>query len=173
MVFEGVDPKVEQVLAAVMQRYSLGFTQSRSDDGFESPAGSSEAEEARRDDERGGPRKLFAGRVVAAGGGHSGVMIGRDLSVGGMRVRPVAGLRVGDEFKLALYDDGDGAAMVVDAVVLRDDGWDGMVLRFRQPPREIRRRLEELVASLPASRPESGTRSRASGVLVSEILETG
>jgi len=155
-----------------MQRHSLGFTKIRSDDGFEPVTASSEAEEA-RPDERGGPRKLFAGRVVAAGRGHSCVMIGRDLSVGGMRVRPVQGLRVGDKFKLALYDDGDTAAMVIDAVVVRDDGWDGMVLRFRSPSLAIRRRLEELVASLPASRPEAGAGSRASGVVVSEILETG
>jgi hypothetical protein len=171
LMFEDVDPKVEQVLAAVMQRHSLGLTKSRSDGGLEPGAAGP------REDpvfvERGGPRKLYAGRVVAAGRGNSCVMIGRDLSVGGMRVRPIQGLHVADEFKLALYDDGDKAAMVVDAVVVRDDGWDGMVLRFRQPSPAIRRRLEELVASLPASRPEAGARSRASGVVVSEILETG
>jgi hypothetical protein len=172
LIFEAVDPKVEQVLEAVMQRHSLGFTHSRRGSGSESPAnpGSGEGFGA---DERRGPRKLFAGRVVAAGRSDSCVMIGRDLSVGGMRVRPMQGLQLGDEFKLALYDDGDAEAMVVAAVVVRDEGWNGLVLQFQPMLSATRRRLEELVESLPATRPEEGVRSRASGVVVSEILEAG
>jgi len=170
--FEPVDPKVAQLLQTVMQRHSLGFTRRRR--GVDS--GAAVIPSVPTDsglDERRGPRKLFAGRIVAAGRRDSCVMIGRDLSVGGMRVRPIQGLQVGDEFKLALYDDGDAGAMVVHAVVARDDGWDGLVLRFQQMSPSIRRRLERLVASLPATRPETGSRSRASGVLVSEILESG
>jgi hypothetical protein len=155
-----------------MQRHSLGFTQNRRESGFESNPNPSASEDAGVDERR-GPRKLFAGRVVAAGRGDSCVMIGRDLSVGGMRVRPIQGLQVGDEFKLALYDDGDTAAMVIGAVVVRDDGWHGLVLQFQPMSPSIRRRLEELVESLPVTRPQAGVRSRASGVLISEILETG
>jgi hypothetical protein len=172
LMFEPVDPKVEQVIEAVMQGHSLGFTRSREGRRPESSA-NPDVREGSGVEERRGPRKLFAGRVVAAGSGDSCVMIGRDLSVGGMRIRPIQGLAVGDEFKLALYDDGGTAAMVIRAVVLRDDGWDGMVLQFQQMSPGIRRRLERLVESLPAARPEEGICSRTSGVLVSEILETG
>jgi hypothetical protein len=172
LVFEAVDPKVEQVLAAVMQRHSLGFTQSRRDTALESLT-NPRVGEGSGVDERGGPRKLFAGRVVAAGRSDSCVMIGRDLSVGGMRVRPIDGLQVGDEFNLALYDDGDAAAMVVSAVVIRDEGWDGLVLRFQQMSPAIRQRLERLVGSLPVTLPDAGAPSRMAGVVVSEILETG
>jgi hypothetical protein len=171
LVFEPVDPKVERVLEAVMQRRSLGFTHSRPCAGTESLANPGAGEDSGVDERR-GPRKLFAGRVVADGRGDSCVLIGRDLSVGGMRVRPIQGLQVGDEFNLALYDR-DATAMVVGAVVLRDDGWDGLVLRFQPMSPAIRRRLEQLVASLPATRPEEGAGARASGVLLSEILETG
>jgi len=155
-----------------MQRHSLGFTHAGRGAGSESLANPGGAEDSGVD-ERAGPRKLFAGRVVADGLGDSCAMIGRDLSLGGMRVRPVQGLQVGDELKLALYDDGDAPAMVVGAVVLRDDGWDGLVLRFQQMSPAIRRRLEKLVESLPATRPEEGAGARTSGVLVSEILEAG
>ena len=98
-------------------------------------------------------------------------MIGRDLSVGGMRVRPIEGLQVGDEFKLALYGDGD-EALVLEAEVSRDDGWDGLVLQFQRVTPETRMRLERIVESLPAVRPAKGAGARAPGLLVSEILET-
>ncbi len=172
VVFEAVDPKVEQILEAVMQGHSLGFTHSRRGPGLELSTNPGSVEGS-GPVERRGPRKLFAGRVVAAGRSDSCVMIGRDLSVGGMRVRPMQGLQLGDEFKLALYDDGDAAAMVVAAVVVRDEGWNGLVLQFQPMPSATRRRLEQLVESLPATLPEEGVRSRASGVVVSEILEAG
>jgi len=89
-----------------------------------------------------------------------------------MRVRPIEGLRVGDEFKLALYADGGDEALVLEAEVSRDHGWDGLVLQFQRVTPETRRRLERIVESLPAVRPGKGAGARAPGLLVSEILET-
>ena len=41
--------------------------------------------------------------VLAAGGGGARILIGRDLSSGGMRVAPCANLSVGDALKLVIY----------------------------------------------------------------------
>jgi len=116
---------------------------------------------------RSGPRKLYSRRVLAAGASGTQMLIGRDLSSGGMRVRPVIGLAVGDEIKLALYGSGDHSGIVVKAVVARDDGWDGLVLRFCDVAGVNAERIAELVDSLPAVRGGKG----ASGVVVSEILD--
>ena len=170
VVFDPVEARVARVLDGVMQRHSLGFGALPRKLGSGCDAGEGAAD---ADDQREGPRKLFAGRVVAADRDHPRVMIGRDLSLGGMRVRPVDCLQLGDEFTLALYGDGDDEALVVAAVVARDEGWDGLVLHFRRITPEIRRRLERLVDCLPAARPEAGAGARAAGELVSEILEAG
>jgi hypothetical protein len=122
-------------------------------------------------DQRSGPRKLFPRRVLAAAGGGTQALIGRDLSAGGMRVRPVPGLQLGDEFKLALYGNGEQPALVLRAVVGRDDGWDGLVLHFRDVGASVAAELERLVESLPAARATKGAGGRAPGVVVSEIIE--
>lgn len=171
LVFESVPPKVKRVLQTVMERHSLGLTPRHAASAVETIEGSRDRGVA-GPEERRSPRKLFAGRVAAARPGEARVMIGRDLSVGGMRVRPVEGLRVGDEFKLALYGDGGDEALVLEAEVSRDHGWDGLVLQFRRVTPETRLRLERIVESLPAVRPEKGAGARAPGLLVSEILET-
>jgi len=122
-------------------------------------------------DPRSGPRKLFPRRVLAAAGGGTQVLIGRDLSAGGMRVRPIPGLQLGDEFKLVLYGNGEQPALMLKAVVGRDDGWEGLVLHFRDVGEAVAAKLERLVKSLPATRETKGPGARAPGVVVSEIIE--
>jgi hypothetical protein len=182
---------VRKILHEVMQRHSLVTTtappRAPARRPEREPAGAPEAPESetavppddgREDaasggDPRSGPRKLFPRRVLAAAGGGTQVMIGRDLSAGGMRVRPVPGLRLGDEFKLALYGNDEQHALVLKAVVTRDDGWDGLVLQFRDVGAAVAAKLERLVKSLPATRATKGPGARAPGVVVSEIVERG
>ncbi|MGI9590190.1 MAG: PilZ domain-containing protein [Myxococcota bacterium] len=118
------------------------------------------------EDRRQGNRKRFTRRVLAAGAGISHVLIGRDLSAGGMRVRPDADLAIGDVLKLAIHGHPGQPAIMVKATVLRDDGEDGMVLRFEELPASIAGRLEEMVARLP-SLPHGGPRT---GNVVGEVL---
>jgi hypothetical protein len=100
------------------------------------------------------------------------MLIGRDLSLGGMRVRPVPGLQLGDEFKLALYAGGAHSALVVKAVVARDDGGDGLVLTFPDVAGPAAAELTKLVDTLPTTVDERAADSPAPGVIVSEILES-
>ncbi len=118
------------------------------------------------------PRKSFTRRVLAAGAGISHILIGRDLSSGGMRVRPEPHLELGDQIKLAVYGRPGQPAIMLKAVVIRDEGDDGVVLRFHDVPASIAARLEQIVAELPTLPDESPAASPAQpGFVVSEILE--
>lgn len=184
---------VRKILHEVMSRHSLGSTAkpaghsppAPAEASFEAPVESSGSAEAVCPDEgdegdesvasgadqRSGPRKLFPRRVLATAGGGTQVLIGRDLSEGGMRVRPVPGLQLGDEFKLALYGNDGEPTLVLKAVVSRDDGWDGLVLQFRDVGPSAAAKLARLVESLPAARATKGRGAREPGVVVSEIVE--
>lgn len=126
-----------------------------------------------RDDERrDGPRKSFTRRVLAAGAGISHVLIGRDLSAGGMRVRPDPDLGVGDVLRLAVHGRPGQPAIMLKAVVDRDEGDDGIVLRFQDVPATIAQRLEEIVAELPALPPgKRGVVDETPATIVSEVLD--
>jgi hypothetical protein len=76
------------------------------------------------------------------------VVLGRDLSVEGIRVDPHAALRPGASVRLALYGGPAGSPLIVPATVLRDDGGQGVVLRFGRLHAEQLRWLEEVVGSL-------------------------
>jgi hypothetical protein len=151
-----------------MDRHALGITTKLAPPRASRPSRPPAASDS---DRRARPRKLFARRVLAAAAGGTQVLIGRDLSAVGMRVRPVPGLQVGDELKLALYGNGEHPALVLEAVVIRDDGWDGLALHFRDVGASAAAELERLVRSLPAERAARRARERAPGVVVSEIIE--
>ena len=120
---------------------------------------------------RSAPRKSFTRRVLAAGAGISHMLIGRDLSSGGMRVRPEPDLELGDEIRLAVYGRPGQPAIMLKAVVTRDDGDDGLVLRFHDVPTSIAARLEQIVAELPTLPIEGPDAPPAQpGVVVSEIF---
>ena len=94
-------------------------------------------------------RSHFDSSVVAEGGDGPIVLIGRDLSPGGMRVEAINALQLADRFQLALHGPGPTPALIVDAEVVRDDGDAGFALAFRDINDPARRRIEKLVACLP------------------------
>ncbi len=134
----------------------------------ESPGEGAEGAERRRS-----PRKRYDRSVLACAGGEARPLLGLDLSCGGMRVAPDPDLSLGDELKLALYGLRNAPPALVRAVVLRDDGPRGWVLRFVGLSEESRATLARLVDSLPvhASAQRAGS-AAASGapVVISEIL---
>lgn len=116
------------------------------------------------------PRKRFTRRILAAGAETSHLLIGRDLSGGGMRVRPAADLALGDELKLAIHSRPGMPAVMLKAVVARDDGDDGWLLRFSDVPASIAARLEKIMDGLPTM-PIGKRASSRPGILVSEVIE--
>jgi hypothetical protein len=115
-------------------------------------------------------RRAFARRVIALGEEAARVLIGSDLSAGGMRVEPGPELRVGERLRIALPVPNQRVPAVIAAEVVRDEGPRGYVLRFRALGGRERERLEKLFAELPAlSRPAEASRGR--GLFVSRIVE--
>jgi hypothetical protein len=160
-----VDPgrATQKQIQDIMASHALGIT-------APSLADQRNAASARRRpsaiiDRRRTPRKLYKQSLLAQGAGRTHAIIGRDLSSGGMRVDGDANLEVGAKLRLALYGQAGVAPIIVQAVVVRDDGDDGLGLRFENVSDAARWQLEQLVAALPTLDP-----GRRTGVVVSEVL---
>ncbi len=117
-------------------------------------------------------RRARYGREVAAFGTGLKVLIGRDLSTGGMRVAHGEGLAVGDRLQLAIYGASGEAPAQVWATVTRDDGHAGFALVFDDLSSEVGAQLERLVAALPAVEPLQEGEAAAMGTVLTRILRS-
>jgi hypothetical protein len=77
-------------------------------------------------------------------------LLGRDLSLDGIRVVQQLGLAPGNKLRLALFDTSQQESLILDAEVSRDDGGSGLFLRFVELSVETTARIEEIIARLPA-----------------------
>ena len=114
-------------------------------------------------------RHALSRRIVALSDEAARVLIGRDLSIGGMRVDSTPGLSVGDRLKVAVHIRPDGQPLVVSAEMTRDDGPDGMALRFVDLSPAACAYLTEMVAALPTII-EPNQSKEGAGVVVSEVV---
>jgi hypothetical protein len=120
---------------------------------------------------RGGSRVPFGRRVTALIGEASHVMIGRDLSIDGMRVEATHGLHVGSEIRLAIYAAKGQQPVFVYAQVARDDGDGGVGLRFKELDPLMRRRLEQIVRGAPSIQVLSREDDDTERIVVSKAFE--
>ncbi len=116
-------------------------------------------------------RSAFSNPVVALAESHSRVLMGRDLSAGGMRVERLADLHVGDRFRLAIYGPSQNDPFLLSAVVARDDGDEGLALLFEDVDPGVAEALEKLVACLPSVESLEEGEMRGLGAVLSEILD--
>jgi hypothetical protein len=100
-------------------------------------------------DRRAHPRGRFESSLLAESDTGRIVLIGRDLSAGGMRIERFGRLAVGDRIRIALHGPTAGEPFLVQARVARDDGPDGYALVFEDLDAARARTLEKLVACLP------------------------
>jgi hypothetical protein len=75
--------------------------------------------------------------------------LGRDLSLGGVRITGHSELEVGAEVTLALYSGPREEPLVLDATVLRDDGEGGVALAFNSVSDSQIRRIQRICSTLP------------------------
>jgi hypothetical protein len=115
-------------------------------------------------------RAAFREQVLTLGERASLILMGRDISMGGMRVVPAPGLDEGVTLRLAIYGGIEEQPFLVRARVLRDDGADGVGIAFEDVAPDVAARLEALVTGLPAVESLDGE-VEAMGSVVSEILE--
>ncbi|MEN8159132.1 MAG: PilZ domain-containing protein [Myxococcota bacterium] len=109
------------------------------------------------------PRRWFGRRVIARGAGRPRVLLGRDLSAGGMRVENAQGLAAGDVLQLALHSHAGEVPLVVTARVLRMDEAGDAALGFLNLTAAQLDALAKTMAEL--GRSDDGV------PLVSELLE--
>jgi hypothetical protein len=95
------------------------------------------------------------------------VLMGRDLSRGGMRVDPNPLLAVGMNLRLAVHAETREAPMILSAMVVRDDGEQGVLLRFRDLSAELARYLDYVIHALPLVIDDDDDE----GCLIAELLE--
>jgi hypothetical protein len=114
-------------------------------------------------------RHTLSRRVIALGDEAARVIIGRDLSVGGMRIDSIPGLALGDRLKVAVHIRSDGQPLVVSTEIVRDDGPEGMALRFVDLSPAAHAYLEEMIGALPRIVESNGSKEGA-GVVVSEVV---
>jgi len=97
-------------------------------------------------------RVTYTRNVTALLGGGEYTIIGRDLSIAGMRSEPLPEFPVGTELELAIYGPSGAEPVLVQAVVSRDDGPLGTVFRFKSMMRGDYPRLEAIIAKKPEIR---------------------
>jgi hypothetical protein len=137
------------------------------------PAPERSAERARTvDDRREQPRAAYSQTIPAFGERALRVLVGRDLSVEGMRVQAQPEIWIGDHLQLAIYGAAGDDPMLIWGRVERDDGERGTLIRFDPLDPSTQSRLERLVASLPTVESLHDSEAEAMGTVLGEILLT-
>ena len=98
-------------------------------------------------DRRGDPRIPYDRRVVALGAEAARVLVGRDLSQGGMRIGASDSVCVGDVLRIALHCGTEIEPLIVLATAIRKDSQDGICLSFDDLTDSQRALLEKIIAS--------------------------
>jgi len=114
-------------------------------------------------------RVVFRREVIGLSEEAATVLMGRDLSIGGMRVEGSPSLEVGDRVRLAVFGAPREEPILVRALVTRaGDGSYG--LQFVDVGAESASRLEHLVAHLPSVESLEGEEADGLGTVVTRIM---
>jgi len=114
-------------------------------------------------------RVVFKSEVIGLSEEAATVLVGRDLSIGGMRVEGNPQLELGMRLRLAVFGAPREEPILVRAEVTRaDDGTHG--LRFVDVGAEAAARLEKLVAHLPSVEPLDQEEADGLGAVVTRIV---
>jgi hypothetical protein len=122
------------------------------------------------DDRRAAPRHPYAAKIPAFGTRALRVLVGRDISVGGMQIESNPDLEIGDRLHLAIYGDASEEPFLVWGTILRSDGKGGTAVVFDPVHPSIAKKLEALVASLPALESLHDDEATAMGTVLTEII---
>jgi Tfp pilus assembly protein PilZ len=171
--FDRLDPETRVRLDALIAAHTLGPTPlERKGAAARPPAAAPAAPFQGEHDRRRGPRVPHRREVIALEPELSRVrhtLLGIDLSIGGIRVEPHPELALGDRVRIAIYDSASNASLIVNAEAVRDQGAQGVVLRFRDMTDAARLQIERILAAPPQI--ESAGASTGSGLVVAEMLE--
>ncbi len=77
-------------------------------------------------------------------------LLGRDLSIDGIRVVRQLGLVPGNKLRIALFDTSQKKPLILNTEVTRDDGGSGLFLRFVEPTPDAIASIQAIISRLPA-----------------------
>ncbi|MEE8581387.1 MAG: PilZ domain-containing protein, partial [Myxococcota bacterium] len=97
------------------------------------------------------------------------IVVGRDLSTRGMRIDPDSELDLGTTLRVALHRGSDKPPILVEGIVVRDDGGGGLIVSFAEGSADQERALEELTRDLPALESLSHKDDSTAGLVFSSI----
>jgi len=97
---------------------------------------------------RASQRRWFGRRVIARGRGLPRVLLGRDLSAGGMQVENAIGLVAGETLQLALHSQTGDVPLVIRAEVLRTGSGGRAALTFPALTENQRLALDKMLSEL-------------------------
>ena len=139
--FESLTPYQSRRLRETVERYRSGPALYLPESGAGAAPSRGHTKERRSS-----ARQPIRKRVVELNEKAARILMGCDVSLGGMRVDPNPHLRVGQNVRLAIYLGDSDQPLLVNARVHRDDGESGLALRFHALDagaiRNLRRRLE-------------------------------
>jgi hypothetical protein len=171
--FAELEANARERLGALLAARSIGpATLPRDRKPIADPGIERDPDAVSRRDRRSHPRGAFPQEVVSLEAEAERVMhvlVGRDLSAGGIRVEPHPVLAVGDRLRLAIYDASRPAPVIVEAVAIRDDAEQGLAMRFMDVEPAMAEHIERIVGTLPAVEALRGADSEA--VFITDILE--
>ena len=121
-------------------------------------------------DRRATQRHPYSAKVPAFGTRALRVLVGRDISAGGMQIESNPDLEVGDRLHLAIYGDASEEPFLVWGTILRHDGRGGTAVAFDPVHPSIAKQLEALVASLPSFESLHDDEATAMGTVLTEII---
>lgn len=130
---------------------------------------------AKGDERRRDPRIPYDRRVVALGEEAARVLVGRDLSQGGMRIATNETVDIGDTLRVALHCGTELEPLVVLATAQRHDDNDGTVLSFQDLSGGQKDHLEKIIASsspIQAHEQDPGETMSGAPVVLGEMIET-
>jgi hypothetical protein len=166
IAFEGLREAQESALADVLARCGDGPV-ALAASGPDAALGAAPGEAGERRRQR---RASFSGRVLTLQDQARDVLLGRDISPDGMRVEAHPELRPGQRLQLEICAAPGQPPIALRARVARNDGAAGVALRFEALSADAARRIEELVARLPAVEPLQDGECAALGSVVSRVL---
>jgi hypothetical protein len=171
--FEKLDEDTRNTLELIIEERAQGPATLRTAPRAETGRDSGDSNQAVMvGDRRQQTRAAYSQTIPAFGERALRVLVGRDLSVRGMRVEPQPELWIGDRLQLAIYGEASASPMLIWGRVDRSDGDRGVLLLFEPLDRTTQARLERLVASLPAVESLHDSESEAMGTVLGEILLT-
>jgi hypothetical protein len=163
VAFEALSPTARERLEAMVRRRAL----TAQPPGHEAEPEESAASPSERRRHR---RGSYPRRVQVLEDEASRVLMGRDLSVSGMRIDPHPGLEVGTDLQLAVYAGMREEPFLLRAKVVRGGLEGAVALRFENVSEAAAQRLEALVAALPPVESLDDGEAGSLGAVVAEIL---